>query len=905
MPEITWKNINNSIDTSGYNQAIYNLQRNLSALGNVGTDYINQRHYDDVRAFDKLSEMNTNNIINQMQQINTPEELQIAKTSGAYDLARLTALSNGAINGKDFNNAYGNWEANVLAQAKNRNAAQDYSPEAQAQLNEYYRALAIGDTNKAAQIMGNLQVSNDTMQNASKALYNTVSNERNFNRQSLQDDLRTNEQLLALSGSIENDNNNLIKLRENYRNAYQTALLSNPDLTYEDFMQSVPEYVGLINNIAQKQAQRDLIIQTRNAYLQGTSSNVTSGSPYNAQYSRTDTMRAFINAAQNQNINPSIVATVMGSESSSNSKAKNPNSTATGAGQILKGTWNGLASKLNVPTITKDIEGTDKDPRYNPEIAAKVSTHIISETLKNTSNSANKAGVQDDALIAKVGYFMGDNSANRFWNTLSRNPNIKADNFFSKKVLDSNEFLKGKSLSEVANYFKNTVDKAKKDFGGTINDFVNKPDNTVNVNRLSQAQQNVQANLNAKEQNSLNAKNQRQFMAQSSNTDQLSNNILSEVIDETKLDNQLSKEAQQFTRDNSILNSNNPYSRSVKKELGKNLSEYADKISAFKTEQQNKLLQQFISPEMVGRIDKNTFNVPEEFVINTTQGKEKITATELYNRFFNPDGSYKSDAESEKHIKSLFAQQGAYDRYTTKDNILHAIRSTKNPALILNEWQKATLDLYRKEEKVPDAKSVPNNYIPDMEYFSLGNDAVIGKNFLDKISALSAFNPSNFETVKRGFENIDKEISNLSSGANKMGYALHALQNTTVDANDAINMPDASSYLVNSGLINRKELPQNEKELKALYVKKGREIIANLPDNAAQFMKRVDPYSTLDSEEAKLMSNASNLPKEVSITPAQLQEIKQFIEVAGNTEEARKLIEFLNTYEGKLKIKNK
>lgn len=43
MPEITWRNVNSLANSTGVQNAIGNLQYSLTALGNVGTKYIDKR----------------------------------------------------------------------------------------------------------------------------------------------------------------------------------------------------------------------------------------------------------------------------------------------------------------------------------------------------------------------------------------------------------------------------------------------------------------------------------------------------------------------------------------------------------------------------------------------------------------------------------------------------------------------------------------------------------------------------------------------------------------------------------------------------------------------------------------------------------------------------------------------
>lgn len=63
--------------------------KSLSALGNVGTKYIDKRLANEEEYRKNLKQANTDAIINQMQQVQDLQQLAQAKATGVYDLGAL------------------------------------------------------------------------------------------------------------------------------------------------------------------------------------------------------------------------------------------------------------------------------------------------------------------------------------------------------------------------------------------------------------------------------------------------------------------------------------------------------------------------------------------------------------------------------------------------------------------------------------------------------------------------------------------------------------------------------------------------------------------------------------------------------------------------------------------------
>ena len=74
MAQIKWNNVDALTSTYGVQNAIQNVQHNLSALGDAATSYIDNRHKENYLANQRVKEANTQAYINQLNQVNTPDE---------------------------------------------------------------------------------------------------------------------------------------------------------------------------------------------------------------------------------------------------------------------------------------------------------------------------------------------------------------------------------------------------------------------------------------------------------------------------------------------------------------------------------------------------------------------------------------------------------------------------------------------------------------------------------------------------------------------------------------------------------------------------------------------------------------------------------------------------------------
>lgn len=960
MAEITWKNVNSLTDMSGYNQMLGSLQRNLTALGGVATDYINQRRADEIRANEKLTQMNTDAIISQMQQVNNTADLAKAKATNVYDLAKLQALSGGAIDGRIFNTAYGNWDKNVLEQTQTADKALDYDPITKQRVSEYYRALQSGDTAKAQAIASNINGSTPTMRDIAERTYGVVKDERQYNQQERKYALETGEFALKTQQAITETDSKLAAKEQELEQAYQGALINNPNLRKEEFLAANPEYQALLSQRTALSASLENANAVTKQYGAGIRSGITNSNPYTPQWENlSDIQKGFLEQGAKHGLNPEIVAGVIGSESGWQTKAKNPLSSASGLGQVITSTWNEYADKLGLPKVTKNIEGTNKDPRFSPVYAQQVSMAAAADSYYKTKDLANAAGENNDVVITKMGYFLGYNGANKYWKQMAKAPNTRAEDFFSADVLKQNPFLKGKTLVDVREYFDKTTQDAIKAFdkaGGrtsnitqtqlaqtaksTIGSVVQQQQQSVNPtgSNTTVAQQVVekanQASTKAQEQqpeinvfdtdgnvdvgklntaitdwaktnnvnraNALENKNPDIFNVRSVQSEKVYNDILTDLTTNVADPSKWGKATNAFIETLGIPPSH-PNASRYYQAIGKQMSEWNTEMDNIKTEEDAAVLQQITGLDKIGGLTSESFNVPRQLKINTKAGQVAVTDTMLKSKFFNPDGKPKSDKEIEANIDALFQQTGMYDQATMRDNVKHAIIATQNPMLILKQYQDLVLDTYRAETGKYDAKEVPKGYVPDMDFNSFdGKD--FGNQFLDRIDALRAFDPDTLKSAQNLLKRNEQRDQSRRSGTAKMAFFQNVRDNITIDDQGYANVnTNPRKFLESQKGIMRTELTPEEKKIQQEQAKMGREIIKNLPKSQQATIDDLEKRGiTVDNTMKSAMLSDK---KDIEMTPEKYKQMQTFLRNAAGTPEAEEIKKRLNEYGGKIKIK--
>lgn len=137
---------------------------------------------------------------------------------------------------------------------------------------------------------------------------------------------------------------------------------------------------------------------------------------------------------------PSTVGKIIQAESGGKANAKNPNSSATGAGQFIESTWLDQMEK-NRPDLT---EGKSRQEilalRKDPELSAEMTAAYARENQQVLQQ--NNIVVNDTTTY--LAHFLGVNSAVKALKT--RNPITPLERVLPKATIKANSFLRGKTI---------------------------------------------------------------------------------------------------------------------------------------------------------------------------------------------------------------------------------------------------------------------------------------------------------------------------------------------------------------------------------------------------------------------------------------------------------------------------
>lgn len=148
-----------------------------------------------------------------------------------------------------------------------------------------------------------------------------------------------------------------------------------------------------------------------------------------------------------------LAGAITGHESGNVANAKNPNSSATGAGQFINSTWLSMMDKHR-PELTKGK--TEKEilaMRNDPKLAGE----MTAQYAKNNAKGLESAGLQASDGNVYLAHFAGLGGAKAL---LKANPNASAESILGKDAADKNgKLIRGKTVGEVIQWAHSSMQK--------------------------------------------------------------------------------------------------------------------------------------------------------------------------------------------------------------------------------------------------------------------------------------------------------------------------------------------------------------------------------------------------------------------------------------------------------------
>lgn len=137
-----------------------------------------------------------------------------------------------------------------------------------------------------------------------------------------------------------------------------------------------------------------------------------------------------------------VVDKIIGAESGGNASAKNPNSSATGAGQFIASTWMNMVRQYRPDLMEGKSASEVLALRNNPSISREMTQRYVDENAQFLQNQ----GIQTTDGNVYLAHFLGPRGASQ---VLKADPNAPAASIVGEGVANANPFLKGMTVADL------------------------------------------------------------------------------------------------------------------------------------------------------------------------------------------------------------------------------------------------------------------------------------------------------------------------------------------------------------------------------------------------------------------------------------------------------------------------
>ena len=848
MAQIKWNNVDALTSTHGVQNAIQNVQRNLSALGGVATDYIDRRHKENYLANERVKEANTQAYINQLNQVNTPDEYAKFIAQGGGNLSALSNWTNGNIDYGSVNKALGSWSQDAYQRQSYRDNAKDFTPENQQLMNQYYQAIAVGNVDAARAALAKGNFSQKTLSNLGSGIYNILDSERKFNMDDNKYRLDLQGRLVDLQGKITDQqkyinslwNNPEIKTRI-YASGITDEMLANmSEQDKANLMLSQPEFQEALTTQNQLQDLYNRYNETAQGYLNGVVP------PYAAQYQQEysggkgklpqEYLDKAYSVGKQKGLSDAQIRAILGNVHAENGFNKeyvfgsHPDS-ANGKTNIGMLSWQGgreqgllrkLGERGQLDEKGRIIDNADSFATQFEyvldEMAGSESKRAQRFLNSNSNDPVQLAHLLDRDFVRSAAHKNSriknqrDQSYRQVagirFNDLTNEPNNQTSSGlgvpYARNVINAQN--SPNSSIEPISQQGNTNPQVNADTARralNIKDFTNE-DGTINVKGMIDR---VVQNANVNQQNTVNQEQaKRNYVRnmdanQSTEQNDIYAGILSKVIPNYKAKVQNQKLADTAAKNYNMQGvlgqafGNASFVDTLSKQL-ENYNQISNELAAeltakdFSTKFGN----------VISTLPASVFDVPEtlEKTDPVSGNKKKVTTKELYDEIA-PNGQWDDKKAIEFYDKYFTKGEGWWDAQTMRGDVLSFIRETKDPLMAINLKDVFTQRQY-EEDVEKYGKEKADAMKGDLNYTDYGGiydtNQTQGSYFKQALTGMKHMRREDFKNLAQRKKQYQAQFEAFNRPAGQFRLANHLAQTTNLDEHATVDKDQVRDFLL-------------------------------------------------------------------------------------------------------------